>query len=520
MNRTHAPGRGPWLLALALLAWWGTAVGCRPSLEQSPSAEPLPAVDYRSVSLAGEANADGNQSAAAVWSGWRGGPRGGVADDASLPLEWSTSNGWRWKVPLPGAGNSSPVVWGESIYLTTAVGEDPATAAVLCLARSDGSLRWRADVARLSDPTHVKNGHASASVATDGERVYAFFGSGGLFCFDTEGRQLWHAELGELNHVWGTASSPVLCGELVLQLCDHERDSFLVALDRRSGETIWKTPRESYGCWTTPVIVQAEGDDGSVRQEIVVNGTGTSEAGGGWVIAYDSRDGHELWRAQGTTDIVTPTAIVHAGLVISTSGRNGPTLAIRPGGRGDVTQSRVVWKLRRGGAYVPTGVGYGNRLYTISDGGVAAAYNIGNGELIWRSRLKGSFTSSLIAGAGRIYATNERGTTYVWAARDEFELLATNELGERCLATPAVAAGEIFLRTDRHLYCISSPPPSETVAEQSAGADGAAADPAATAESSPAEATAEAAPSDARGPRSAADPGVEPASFQTPRNVE
>jgi len=425
------------------------SVGCRPALEQSPAAEALPAVRH----LFGDDADDGTGEG--LWPGWRGASRDGVADDQTLPLTWSDAEGYRWKTSVPGAGNSSPVVWGDSVYLTSAVGENPPRAAVLCFSREDGQLQWQTEVAALEDRTHVKNGHASASVATDGERVFAFFGSAGLFCFDPQGRQLWQAELGDLGHVWGTASSPVLYGDLVIQLCDNEQDSYVATYDRNSGEQVWRTPRDSYGSWSTPVFVEAERDDGETRDELVINGTGTSASGGGWVIAYDPATGEELWRVQGTTDIVTPTAIVHAGLVISTSGRNGPTLAIRPGGSGDVTSSHVVWKLRRGGAYVPTGVGYGNRLYTVSDGGVAASYNVGNGEVIWRERLPGTFTSSLIAGAGRIYATNERGTVYVLAADDTYSLLATNAMNERCLTTPAVSRGELLLRTEGHLYCIT-----------------------------------------------------------------
>jgi len=441
-----------WLAAAGIVAM----VGCRPTLEQSSTAEALPAVQ---VTPTKESMPAGN------WPGWRGAEMGGVARDESLPLHWSETEGVRWKVKVPGHGNSSPVVWGDRVWLTSEVGSSPAKLAVLCYDRNDGSLRWRADAATVeNNPTHVKNGHASASVATDAERVYAFFGSEGLFCFNLGGRQLWHADLGRLDHVWGTASSPVVYRDQVFQLGDHENNSFLVALDCKTGAERWRTARDSYGTWSTPVVVEAETPEGP-RSELIVNGTGTDDPDGGWVIAYDPRSGAELWRVQGTTDIVTPTLMVHAGLVFSTSGRNGPTMAIRPGGSGDVSQDRMVWKLRRGGAYVPTGVGYGNRLFMISDGGVAACYNAGNGEMIWRKRLKGVFTASLIAGAGRIYATNERGTVYVLAADDTFRLLATNEMGARCLATPAPSHGELLIRTEGHLYCIAAEAASALVAD-------------------------------------------------------
>ncbi len=444
---------------LAPVLLLSVTVGCGPALEQSSDAVALPAV-RTDAPPASDSRTD--------WPGFRGANTSGVAPDATLPVRWSRDDGVAWSVEVPGEGNSSPVVTGEQVLLTTAVGSDASrTGVVLAYDRSDGRLRWKVEATSLAGDTHVKNGHASASVATDGERLIASFGSSGVFCYDLAGNLLWHAEVGSLDHVWGTASSPVFWRNLVIQLCDRTEESFLAAFDKASGEPIWTTPRDSYGSWSTPVLAEAEAD-GKLRDELIVNGTGTGDSGGGWMIAYRPSDGRELWRARGTTDTVSPTTIVgprsmiDGGLVISTSGRNGPVIAIRPGGSGDVTLSRVVWKVRRGGAYVPTGLVYRNRLFTISDGGVAACYNAGNGEVIWRERLRGSFSASLVAGAGMIYATSERGTIHVFRAADEFELLGANEMGERVLATPAISNGDLFIRTGERLYCVASPPYAET----------------------------------------------------------
>jgi len=357
-------------------------------------------------------------------------------------------------VEVPGEGNSSPVVWDQLVLLTTALDNtDPPTLALLGFERSDGRLVLQAEVGAAEGSTHKKNGYASATVATDGERIFAFFGSTGLFCYDFSGELVWRADLGDLAHQWGTAASPVLHGDLVIQLCDSKGDSYLAAFDRQSGREVWRTPRPSYGCWTTPIVIEAESEAGT-RTELVVNGTGSRDREGRMVIAYDPRDGRELWRVRGTTELVAPTALVSGGLVYSLSGRNGPIIAIRPGGSGDVTDSRVVWKVHRGGPYIPSGVAYRNRLYVVRDNRELACYNAGDGQLIWTKRLRGTFTSSLVAADGRLYATSEQGIVTVFAAADSFQLLGQNDLDERCLATPAIAGGQLFIRTEEHLYCI------------------------------------------------------------------
>lgn len=388
------------------------------------------------------------------WPGWRGRNSAGIASAGSPAIRFGAEEGFRWKVNVPGQGNSSPVVWGDFVLLTSALDHtDPATLVILAYRRADGELLWQVEAGKARGPTNIKNGYASATVATDGQRIFAFFGSTGLSCHDFSGKPLWEAKLGDLSHIYGTASSPVLYGDMVIQLCDCDEDSYIAAFDRRSGDEVWRTPRPSHGSWSTPVAVEVE-VDGARRTELVVNGSDNGTGRDGMVIAYHPDDGRELWRVRGTKQLVVPTAVFSNGLVYSLSGRNGPIMAIRLGGSGDVTDTRVVWSIRSGGPYIPTGVAYRNRLYVVRDHNEVACYNAGCGEQVWTARLRGEFTASPVAADGRIYATNERGRVYVFRASDSFDLLAENDLDERCLTTPAIASGELFIRTESHLYCI------------------------------------------------------------------
>jgi len=426
------------LLGLVCLA------GCRPGLQSSDQAEPWPLLDRDPA----EDGVDLDR-----WPSWRGHNGSGIAAGGSPVVEFGDGRNTLWKVPVPGRGHSSPVVWGDNVLLTSATDDtDPPTVSVFCFHRGDGSLLWQAPAGQAQGRTHKKHGHASASVSADGRRIFAFFGSTGLFCYDFSGQQLWRADLGNLEHVWGTASSPVLWGNMVIQLCDSAEDSHLSAFDVETGEQIWRTPRASDGSWSTPVFIDVgAGDDR--HTEMVINGGSGAE--NRLVIAYDPSDGRELWRVGETTRYVTPLPVTCNGLIFCASGRNGPIQAIQPGGSGDVTASHVVWQSHRGGPYVPSPIAYRNRLFIIGDGGKLACYNAGSGKKIWDAKLSGPFTSSLVAADGRIYAVSEQGTVYVFAAADRFELLATNELGARCLASLAIADGELFLRTETDLYCFA-----------------------------------------------------------------
>jgi outer membrane protein assembly factor BamB len=435
----HSLAAWPTVVLFLVLA---LAFGCRPSYQATEDAKPLPLAAH-----------DARETGEALdrWPAWRGPDASGVAPGGSPPVVFGPEQGVRWKVPVPGRGNSSPVVWQDRVFLTTALDDaKPSNLAVLCFARSDGRLLWQTEVGAGQGRTHAKNGHASASVATDGQRVVSFFGATGLFCHDMDGRELWRADLGPLDHVWGLAASPVIHHDMVIQLCDSERDSYLAAFDKHTGEELWRTPRSSTGCWSTPLPVQV-GDHGSGRYEIIVNGDSLDRS----VTAYDPADGRELWRVEGTTQLVTPTPLAGGGLVFCASGRNGPIMAIRPGADGGPAGSRVVWQHARGGPYIPTPVVYRNRLFVVTDVGHFTCYNAGNGERIWTERLRGRFTASPVAADGRIYTVDERGVVRVTAAADQFELLAEIQLNETCLATPAIADGDLIVRTASQLYCFA-----------------------------------------------------------------
>ncbi len=428
------------IVGLALLA------GCRPTYQAAEDVEPLP-----------PALEDARETGEALdrWPMWRGPNASGIAPGGSPPVEFGPDRGVRWKTAVPGSGSSSPVVWRDRIILTTALdGAEPPTLAILGFDRTDGRLLWQTEVGAGQGRTHPKNGHASASVATDGERIVSFFGATGLFCHDMDGRELWHADLGPLAHMWGLASSPVILGDAVIQLCDSDKDSYLAAFDKRTGSELWRTARSSRGCWSTPLPVQVT-RDGATAVEVIVNGGSVDRS----VTAYDADDGRELWRVDGTTQLVTPTPVESGGLVFCASGRNGPILAIRPGELDHSAAPRMAWQHTRGGPYIPTPVAYRNRLFVVTDIGQLTCYNAGNGEQIWSQRLRGNFTASPVAADGRIYTVGERGVMHVVAAADQFELLAENPLGEGCLATPAVADGDLIVRTESMLYCFAGDAP-------------------------------------------------------------
>lgn len=412
-------------------------------LEKSDEAAPWPASDR-----------DPRETGRDVdrWPCFRGPGSQGVAAGGSPPVAFGPQKNVVWKAEIPGEGNSSPVVWQDQVLLTTATdGSDSPPLAVLSLDRNTGRRRWQTTVGQGEGRTHTKNGYASASPATDGERVFAFFGRTGLFCLDMAGKVLWRADLGHIDHPWGTASSPVLFEDAVLQLCDQESNSYLAAFRKSDGQMLWRTERTRGAAWSTPVLI----DPGQGQPpQLLVNGGGRSEQGA--ITAYDPRTGAELWSLPGTTNLVTPVPVWTGGLIVSLSGRNGPIFALRAPAKGQAIAAAMCWRLNRGGPYVPSAILYRNRLYVLADSGVVTCINPGDGGAIWKDRLKGTFTASLVAADGRLYAVSEHGVVHVFAAAERFELLASNSLAERCLATPAIAGDALYVRTARLLYCFGS----------------------------------------------------------------
>jgi outer membrane protein assembly factor BamB len=387
---------------------------------------------------------------ASDWPGWRGPGGNGVAADARLPLRWGPGHNVRWRQTLAGEGSSSPVVHGRRLYLTASL-QDGCRRLVLAFDRDTGRPLWTHELADDNpERSSAVAGWAAPTPATDGERVVAVFGNAGVVCLDAAGRRLWHRPLGPFESELGLASSPLLAGGRVFLVCDHDGDrftsfdSFLLALDAGTGRELWHVERRGLGrSWATPLLVDA----GLGRQELIVSGQDE-------VRGHDPETGRLLWREPGLSGWVAPSPVAGLGLVFATSGRDGAVLALRPGplppGAG-----RVVWKQPRGGPYVPSPLLYGDFLYVPHETGFLSCFEARTGRLLYRERLGGAKVSaSPVGGAGRVYLTNEAGVTFVVRAGPRFEVLARNDLGEGCWASPACADGLLFLRTERHLWCL------------------------------------------------------------------
>ena len=386
--------------------------------------------------------------AAKYWARWRGPSGQGLVEGAGYPDAWSATENVAWKTPLPGRGNSSPIVWRDRIIVTTAH-DNGRRLSVLAFKRADGTKLWEtfAPDGPADGSPHYKNGHASATPATDGERIYVSFGSRGLLAVDLNGKLLWHRDLGVDDVYHGPAGSPLLHKGRVILYQDQYRGSFIAAFDGRSGAPVWKTPREASVGWGTPIAVTVGG-----RDEIVVNGQQA-------VQAYDPDTGRELWRASGTTYEVIPTPVVGLGMIFASSGRAGPTLAIRPGGRGDVTRSHVAWTSPRGSPFVPSPILYQNQLYMVNDmASIVTSFDAASGKTMFQGRLgvaqREGFSASPVAVDGKIFFTNDDGETFVMKAGPAFELLRVNRLGERVLASLAAVDGQWYIRSDRNLYAV------------------------------------------------------------------
>jgi outer membrane protein assembly factor BamB len=415
------------------------------------------------------------------WPQWRGPNGAGIARDAGVPDRWSPSANIAWKAEIPGHGHSSPVVWGDRVFVTTAIRGDqvPGRKAPVHLG-FDGkpgyvhpdsvdvdyrhTLKVLAIDARTGRPVgertaydgvmfddrHRKNTFASSTVATDGRFVYAFFESAGMYAYDIAGTLKWHAALGPIIKAGlGPGTSPVLFDRLIILQCDQEmgEGSFLVALDRFTGKEMWRTKRANRRSWATPVIVQTP-----QRAELIASG---AEA----VIAYDPATGGELWRASGVVSHPIPSPVAGHGMVFVTAGSQAKrAYALRLGGSGDISGSRhVVWQYSKGTAYVPSPILYGRYLYLMTDKGIMTCLDALTGEVQYeggRVPVPATFTASPVAVGERLLLISEDGDTFVVKAGPVHEVLATNPVGEPVYASPAIAGGTIFIRGARHLFAI------------------------------------------------------------------
>lgn len=431
------------LSATLLAAACAPAATPEPALEASAPAAPQTAAPDAVSMVAVEGEGAG------YWPRWRGPSGQGIVSGAGYPDRWSATDNVVWRTPIEGRGNSSPIVWEDRIFLT-AGRSGGRELYVLAYSRADGSLLWETDVAPgNAERVHEKNGPASATPTTDGERVYVSMGSRGLVALDLEGNILWHTEVGRIDNYHGPAGSPLLHGDRLFIYQDQQPAGFVAAYDTATGDEVWRTAREATVGWGTPVLIRAGG-----REELVVSSSRT-------VNSYDPATGAELWRCEGNNFEVIPTPVVEAGLVFCTSGRAGPTLAIRPGGSGNVTDSHVAWTTARGSPFVPSPLAIDGRLYTINDmASIVTAFRAATGEVLWQGRLgravREGFSASPIYVDGKVFFTNDDGTTFVLRAGDEFDLLHTNDIGARTLASPALVDGYWYMRTEDALIAVGN----------------------------------------------------------------
>jgi outer membrane protein assembly factor BamB len=352
-----------------------------------------------------------------------------------------------WKVEVTGSGNSSPIVWGDRVFLTTSY-DGGKRLSLLSYQRSNGQLLWETTIPQKGvEQVHDKNGHASATPVTDGKRVYASFGTHGLVAIDFDGNILWHRPLVALDNYHGSAGSPILYEGTVILYQDHQGQSFVAAFDKDTGDTEWRTDRSAKTGWGTPIVLRTKD-----RDELIVSSQNE-------VNAYDPASGKPLWLVKGNKFEVIPTPTVGHGLVFCSSGRAGPTLAIRPGGSGDVTETHVAWTSPKGSPFVPSTILAGDFLYMINDMvSVVTSYEAKTGKLMFQGRLgeaqREGFSASPVTVDGKIFFTNDNGETFVLEAGPELVLLHVNRLNARTLASPALVEGRWYFRTENELICI------------------------------------------------------------------
>jgi len=423
---------------------------------------------------------------AADWPQFRGPSASGVGSGAKPPIRWDASKGTNlvWKAEIPGLSVSSPIVWGDRVYVTTAISSDPAQKfrtglygdtdsvndrsphqwKVMALDKLTGKLLWQQTAHEGVPKTkrHPKSSQASASPVTNGSVVIAYFGSEGLYAYSSDGTLLWQKDLGLQNagwffdpdSEWGAASSPVIFKNSVIVLCDRQKDSFIAAFDLKDGKELWRTARAEIPTWGTPTVVA-----GKDRTEVVTNGAKA-------IRGYDADTGKELWTLGPNTEIPCTTPVSGQGLIFVSSGYAPiqPIYAIRIGSTGNLTlpagkdsSDAIAWSKPRGGTYLPSPILYGDQLYALGNNGILTAYDAKTGNRVYQQRIEGdSFVASPVAAAGNLYLASEDGDVFVVKAGPQYELVAKNPIGEPVLATPAWADDTLIVRGARHLFAIAN----------------------------------------------------------------
>jgi outer membrane protein assembly factor BamB len=423
---------------------------------------------------------------AADWPQFRGPSASGIGDGSKPPVHWDATRNTNvvWKTEIPGLSVSSPIVWGDRIFVTTAISSDakqslrvglfgdtdsvndssPHQWKVLALDKKTGKILWEQTAHQGTPKTkrHPKSSQASPTPATDGKVVVAYFGSEGLFAYSIDGKLLWKKDVGLQNagwffdpdSEWGAASSPVIYKHTVILQCDRQKDSFIAAYDLKDGKELWRTARAEIPAWGSPTIVQ-----GKDRAEVVTNGTKA-------IRGYDADTGKELWTLGPNSEVTCTTPVSGNGLIFVTAGYPPvqPIYAIKVGSSGDLTlkdgkqsSDTIAWSTQRGGVYLPSPIVYGDHLYTVNNNGILTAYEAKTGQRVYQQRVGegGSFTASPIAAAGKLYISTEDGDVFVVKAGPQYELIAKNPVGEAILATPALTGDLLIVRGAKHLFAIA-----------------------------------------------------------------
>ena len=427
-------------------------------------------------------------SAKGSWPSFRGPNAAGIATGQNLPERWDakTRENILWSTPIPGLAHSSPIVWGDRVFVTTAISsrgkatfkpglygdgdasEDrsPHKFVLYAIDKRTGTIAWErvAVDGAPRNKRHIKSTYASASPATDGRIVVAWFGSEGVHAFDVNGKPLWKVDLGRVDMgaydvpavEWGPASSPIIWKDLVIVQCDTQADSFLLALDVATGKTVWKTERQELPSWGTPTVIATP-----AGEELVTNASN-------FIRGYDPGTGKELWRLGGSSKITAPTPFGANGLIVIASGRGPerPIFIVRPGARGDITLAKdqtsnasVAWSKTGRGSYMPTPLAHDGILYVLANNGVLDAYDLNTGQEIYRQRLEpvgSGFSASPVIADGRIYLSSEDGEIIVVAAGREFKKLGANSMGDLLMATPALSDGVMYVRSASTLFAVGA----------------------------------------------------------------
>lgn len=401
------------------------------------------------------------------WPGWRGPSGDGVSAGKGIPTKWSSTENIAWKIAVPGEGHSSPIVWGDKVFLTSSLTEKNKRI-LLCIDRLSGQTVWQRDVVQSPPETvHRLNSRASGTPATDGKQVYVTFmraegdeviapnvGSERLItpgkiivaAYDLDGNEKWKTNVGDFLSAHGFNTCPVLFEDLLILNGDHDGDAYLVALDRQSGRQRWRTRRENKTrSYVTPIIREIDG----ITQMIL--------SGSLCIASYDPRNGKRHWIVDGPTEQFVASMVYDGKYVFATGGYpERHTLAIRPGGKGNVTDTHIAWRTTRGAAYVPSPIISGRYLLMVADSGIASCFEARTGKRHWMERLPGGHSPSPVSADGLVYFVSDRGVTTIIRPSETFAVIAKNELGEPVSASPAISQGQIFLRTHQHLYCIGS----------------------------------------------------------------